>query len=101
MSVYSSEFGLYKLRRKALPVLLRDQKFIVPTVYQETYSKDRFLIYDKRKTAYGGRLMILASDEQFNVLFHSNVYLIMALSKCLRNYLSSCMLSMVCKMEKV
>lgn len=45
----------------------------MPTVYQETYSKDRFLIYDKRKTASGGRLMIFASDEQLNVLFHSNV----------------------------
>jgi len=67
------ELGLHKLRRKALPPLPHDQKFIMPTVYQETYSHQQFLIYDKRRTVYGGRLMIFASDEQLNVLHHSDV----------------------------
>ncbi len=38
-------------------------------VYQETYSHQKFLIYDKRKNAYRGRLMIFASEEQLNVLY--------------------------------
>ncbi|CAF5168955.1 unnamed protein product, partial [Rotaria magnacalcarata] len=65
------ESGLYKLRRKRYPPIPTDQKFIIPPVYQETYSNSRFLIYDKRKTVYGGRLLIFASDDQLNVLFHS------------------------------
>ncbi|CAM4979800.1 unnamed protein product [Rotaria socialis] len=65
------ESGLHKLRRKALPPLPRDQKFIMPSIYQETYCKERFLIYDKRKSAYGGRLIMHASEEQLNVLFNS------------------------------
>ncbi|CAF2712388.1 unnamed protein product [Rotaria sp. Silwood2] len=67
------ESGLYKLRRKRYPPIPTDQKFIIPAVYQETYSNSRFLIYDKRKSSYGGRLLIFASDEQLNVLFHSEV----------------------------
>ncbi|CAF4438274.1 unnamed protein product, partial [Rotaria socialis] len=67
------ESGLYKLRRKRYPPIPTDQKFIIPPVYQETYSNSRFLIYDKRKTVYGGRLLIFASDDQLNVLFHSEV----------------------------
>ncbi|CAF3730827.1 unnamed protein product [Rotaria socialis] len=68
-----AESGLYKLRRKRYPPIPTDQKFIIPPVYQETYSNSRFLIYDKRKTVYGGRLLIFASDDQLNVLFHSEV----------------------------
>ena len=67
----SLESGLHKLRRKTTPPLPQDQKFIVPTIYRETYSKENFLIYDKRKSAYGGRLMIFASDDQLNVLYDS------------------------------
>ncbi|CAM4942461.1 unnamed protein product [Rotaria socialis] len=67
------ESGLYKLRRKRYPPIPTDQKFIIPPVYLETYANSRFLIYDKRKTVYGGRLLIFASDEQLNVLFHSEV----------------------------
>ncbi|CAF4189714.1 unnamed protein product [Rotaria magnacalcarata] len=66
------ESGLHKLRRKALPPLPRDQKFTMPLVYQETYSKENFLIYDKRKNAYGGRLIMFASNEQLDVLFNSD-----------------------------
>ncbi|CAF1325281.1 unnamed protein product [Rotaria sordida] len=62
------ESGLNKLRRKALPPLPNDQKFIIPDVYKQTYTNERFLIYDKRKTAYGGRLLIFASEEQLKVL---------------------------------
>ncbi|CAF1417777.1 unnamed protein product [Rotaria sp. Silwood1] len=67
------ESGLHKLRRKSLPPMPQNQKFLVPSVYQETYSHQKFLIYDKRKTIYGGRLMIFASDEQLNVLYGSDV----------------------------
>ena len=70
---YFLESGLYKLRRKRYPPIPTDQKFIIPAVYQETYANSRFLIYDKRKSAYGGRLLIFASDEQLQVLFHSEV----------------------------
>ncbi|CAF3168986.1 unnamed protein product [Rotaria socialis] len=55
--------GLYKLRRKALSPSPRGQKFIVPSIYQETYCKERFLIYDKRKIAYEGRSKMYASEE--------------------------------------
>jgi hypothetical protein len=72
-NLYSLESGLHKLRRKSLPPLPQNQKFVVPPVYQETYSHQKFFIYDKRESAYGGRLMIFASDEQLNVLYHSNV----------------------------
>ena len=67
------ESDLYKLRRKSLPPLPQNQKFLVPPIYQETYSRQKFLIYDKRKTIYGGCLMIFASDEQLNVLYGSDV----------------------------
>ncbi|CAF3439482.1 unnamed protein product, partial [Rotaria sp. Silwood2] len=67
------ESGLHKLRRKTVPPLPQDQKFIVPSTYQHTYSNGNFLIYDKRKNAYGGRLMIFASDEQLNVLYRSDI----------------------------
>ncbi|CAF4161369.1 unnamed protein product [Rotaria magnacalcarata] len=67
------ESGLHKLRRKSLPPIPQNQKFLLPPVYQETYSHQKFLIYDKRKTIYGGRLMIFASDEQLNVLYGSDV----------------------------
>ncbi|CAF4009467.1 unnamed protein product [Rotaria sp. Silwood2] len=67
------ESGLHKLRRKSLPPIPQNQKFLVPPVYEETYSHQKFLIYDKRKTIYGGRLMIFASDEQLNVLYGSDV----------------------------
>lgn len=50
-----------------------DQKFVIPEAYQETYANERFLLYDKRKSAYGGRLLIYASDEQLKVLFHSDI----------------------------
>ncbi|CAF1094513.1 unnamed protein product [Rotaria sp. Silwood1] len=43
------ESGLHRVRRKALPPLPHDQKFTMPLLYQETYSKENFLIYDKRK----------------------------------------------------
>ncbi|CAF4645566.1 unnamed protein product [Rotaria sp. Silwood2] len=65
--------GLHKTRRRALPPVPHDQKFVVPPVYLETYSKERFLIYDKRKSQYGGRLMMFASPEQLDVLFHSDI----------------------------
>ncbi|CAF4560152.1 unnamed protein product, partial [Rotaria magnacalcarata] len=52
------ESGLYKLRRKRYPPIPTDQKFIIPPIYQETYSNSRFLIYDKRKTVYGGLLPV-------------------------------------------
>ncbi|CAF3322392.1 unnamed protein product [Rotaria socialis] len=67
------ESGLHKTRRRALPPVPRDQKFVVPPVYLETYSKEPFLIYDKRKSQYGGRLMMFASPEQLDVLFHSDI----------------------------
>ncbi|CAF1508032.1 unnamed protein product, partial [Rotaria sordida] len=67
------ESGLHKLRRKSLPPLRQDQKFVVLPVYQETYSHQKFLIYDKRKSAYGGRLMIFASEEQLDVLYQSDI----------------------------
>ncbi|CAF2107924.1 unnamed protein product [Rotaria magnacalcarata] len=67
------ESGLHKLRRKTVPPLPQDQKFVVPPAYQHTYSNGNFLIYDKRKNAYGGRLMIFASDEQLNVLYNSDI----------------------------
>ena len=67
------ESGLHKLRRKTAPPLPQDQKFVVSASYRETYSKENFLIYDKRKSAYGGRLMIFASDQQLNVLYNSSV----------------------------
>ena len=60
------------MRRKALPPLPRDQKFIIPPIYKETYAKEQFLIYDKRKGAYGGRLIMFASPEQLNALFNSD-----------------------------
>ncbi|CAM4847238.1 unnamed protein product, partial [Rotaria magnacalcarata] len=64
---------LQKLRRKALPPLPSDQRFVIPPAYQTTYGSEQFLIYDKRKSAYGGRLLIFASEEQLNVLFQSDV----------------------------
>ncbi|CAF1635721.1 unnamed protein product, partial [Adineta ricciae] len=67
------ESGIHKLRRKAVPPIPHDQKFIMPSVYLETYSKEPFLIYDKRKNQYGGRLMIFSSPEQLNVLSHSDI----------------------------
>ena len=67
------ESGLQKLRRKALPPIPTDQKFIIPDVYKETYANERFLLYDKRKSSYGGRLLVFASDEQLRVLFQSDV----------------------------
>ncbi|CAF1103951.1 unnamed protein product, partial [Rotaria sp. Silwood1] len=67
------ESGLHKLRRKSLSPIPQNQKFLLPPAYQETYSHQKFLIYDKRKTIYGGRLMIFASDEQLNVLYGSDV----------------------------
>ncbi len=66
------ESGLHKLRRRSLPPLPQDQKFVVPLVYQETYSHQKFLIYDKRKSSYGGRLMIFSPEEQLNVLYQSD-----------------------------
>jgi hypothetical protein len=73
LGFYSLESGLHKLRRKSLPPLPQNQKFIVPDIYQEIYSHKKFLIYDKRKTVYGGRLMIFASEEQLKVLNQSDV----------------------------
>jgi len=67
------ESGLHKLRRKALPPLPVDQLFVIPPVYQNTYDDEPFLIYDKRKSHYGGRLLMFASEEQLNVLFQSEV----------------------------
>ncbi|CAF1061346.1 unnamed protein product [Adineta steineri] len=67
------ESGLQKLRRKALPVIPNDQKFVILDAYKETYAHEPFLVYDKRKTVYGGRLLIFASDEQLKVLFKSEV----------------------------
>ena len=67
------ESGLQKLRRKAFPPIPIDQKFIIPVVYKETYANERFLLYDKRKNSYGGRLLVFASDEQLKVLFQSYV----------------------------
>ncbi|UJR07549.1 hypothetical protein I4U23_011837 [Adineta vaga] len=46
------ESDLHKIRQKALSPIPRDQKFVVPHVYLGTYSKERFLIYDKRKSHY-------------------------------------------------
>ena len=40
---------------------------------KQTYSKDQFLLYDKRKSDYGGRLLIFSSDEQLRVLLQSDV----------------------------
>ena len=51
-----------------MPPLPQNQKFLVPPVYRETYLHQKFLSYDKRKTIYGDRLMIFASDEQWYVL---------------------------------
>ncbi|CAF1522890.1 unnamed protein product [Adineta ricciae] len=59
-----TEYSLHKLRRKAVPPMLHDQKFIMPSVYLETYSKEPFIIYDKRKSQHGGRLIIFSSPEQ-------------------------------------
>ncbi|CAF1227539.1 unnamed protein product [Rotaria magnacalcarata] len=56
--------GLQKLRRKALPPLPSNQRFVIPPAYQTTYGSKLFLIYDKRKSAYGGRLLMFASEEQ-------------------------------------
>ncbi|CAF1416309.1 unnamed protein product [Adineta ricciae] len=95
------ESGLQKLSRKALPPLPQTQKFDLPLVYQETYSHQKFLIYDKRKTIYGGRLMIFASEEQLSVLYHSDFYLPMALSKHHQSYSINSMYCMGCKMAKV
>ena len=67
------ESSLRKLRCKDYPPLPNDQKFVIPTVYQRTYANRKFLIYDKRRTAYSGRLLIFLSDEQKQVLFHSDV----------------------------
>ncbi|CAF0843272.1 unnamed protein product [Adineta ricciae] len=67
------ESGLQKLIRKPLPPPPQNQKFNLPSVYQEAYSHQKFLIYDKRKTIYGGRLMIFASEEQLNVPYHLDV----------------------------
>ncbi len=72
-SSHCLESGLQKLRRKALPPLPNDQKFIIPDIYKQTYDNEPFLIYDKRRSAYGGRLLMFASREQLKVLFHSDV----------------------------
>jgi hypothetical protein len=66
-SSHCLESGLQKLRRKALPPLPKDQKFVIPDIYKQTYDNEPFLIYDKRKSAYGGRLLIFASREQLKV----------------------------------
>lgn len=44
---------------------------MIPDDYKETYGHERFLIYDKRKSVYGGRLF--ASVKQLKVLFHSEI----------------------------
>ena len=67
------ESGLQKLRRKALPPIPNDQKFIIPDDYKQTYDNEQFLLYDKRKSAYGGRLLIYSSEEQLKVLLQSDV----------------------------
>ncbi|CAF3409905.1 unnamed protein product [Rotaria socialis] len=66
--------GLQKLRRNALPPLPSDQRFVIPPAYQTTYDSELFLIYDKRKSAYGGRLLIFGSEEQLNVLFADGTF---------------------------
>ena len=67
------ESGLQKLRRKALPPIPNDQKFIIPDDYQRTYDNGQFLLYDKRRSSYGGRLLIFAPEEQLKVLLQSDV----------------------------
>lgn len=67
------ESGLQKYRRKALPPIPSDQKFIIPDDYKQTYSNGQFLLYDKRKSAYGGRLILFSSEEQLKVLLQSDV----------------------------
>ncbi|CAF3416437.1 unnamed protein product [Rotaria socialis] len=66
--------GLQKLRRNALPPLPSDQRFVIPPAYQTTYGSELFLIYDKRKSAHGGRLLIFGSEEQLNVLFADGTF---------------------------
>ena len=34
---------------------------MIPDDYKETYGHERFLIYDKRKSVYGGRINICIS----------------------------------------
>ena len=38
-----------------------------------TYANEKFLLHDKRKSAYGGRLIIFSSEEQLKVLLQSDV----------------------------
>ncbi|CAM4848870.1 unnamed protein product [Rotaria magnacalcarata] len=57
----------------ALPPLPSDQQSVTLPAYQTTYDSELFLIYDKRKSAYGGRLSMFASEEQLNVLFQSDI----------------------------
>ncbi|CAF3515474.1 unnamed protein product, partial [Rotaria sp. Silwood2] len=89
------ESGLHKTRRRALPPVPHDQKFVVPPVYLETYSKERFLIYDKRKSQYGGRLMMFASPEQLDVLFHSDILFLpeTLVTGCWFHFCQSCYLN--------
>ncbi len=44
-----------------------DQKFIISDEYKQMYGNEQFLLYDKRKSAYGGRLLIFASEEQLYI----------------------------------
>ena len=55
----------------ALPLIPSDPKFIIPDDSRRTYDNEQFLLYDKRKTAYGGRLLIFVSEEQLRVLLQS------------------------------
>ena len=55
-------------------------------------------MHDKKKSAYGDRLMIFASTEQSNVLHNSAV---MVRLRWLQSYLNNSMLFMIRKTEKI
>ena len=44
-----------------------------PDEYRMTYASEQFLLYDRRKSAYGGRLIMFSLEEQLKVLLQSNV----------------------------
>ena len=67
------ESGLQKYRRKALPPIRTDHKFIISDDYKQTCSNGQFRLYDKRKSAYRRRLILFSSEEQFKVLLQLDV----------------------------
>ena len=56
-----------------MPPIPLGQKFVIPDEYKMTYANERFLLYDKRKSVYGGRLIIFSSEEQLKVLLKADV----------------------------